>query len=87
MLLLSSTLHSLENLVIARCFPDFSAYLVEIFVDKVSQIRTIREYSENITSQNFQLYGTAFKLVNRINRKSIKKTMGREVLINTSAVT
>ena len=49
---LSSTLHSLENHVIAHCFPNFSAYLAK-FLLLVSQIRTIHEYSENITSQKF----------------------------------
>ena len=44
---LSLTLHSLENLVTAHCFPDFCAHLA-----KFSQLK-FREYSENITSRKF----------------------------------
>ena len=44
---LSLTLHSLENLVIAHYFPNFSAH-----VAKFSQLKFCK-YSENITSREF----------------------------------
>ena len=44
---LSLTLHSLENLVTARCFPNFSAHLA-----KFSQLK-FHKYTKNITWRNF----------------------------------
>ena len=54
---LSLTLHSLENLVIACCFPDFSAHLSKFSQLKFRKSVQFANIAKILPRENFMLYG------------------------------
>ena len=57
MLSLSSTLHSLKNLVIACCFLDSSAYVAEFLRYKFCKSIQFANIVKILPRENFPLYG------------------------------
>ena len=55
---LSLTLHSLENLVTACCFPDFSAHLSKFSQLKFRESVQFANIAKILPRENFPLYGS-----------------------------
>ena len=56
--LLSFTLHSLENLVTACCFPDFSVHLSKCSQLKFRESVQFANIAKILPRENFPLYGS-----------------------------
>ena len=59
---LSLTLHSLENLVIARCFPNFSAHLAKFSQLKYRESVQFANIAKILPRENFPLYGIYYEV-------------------------